>query len=69
MIETIFRPNWIKDTVGVLLVVITGMLYAAGVTHMTPCDCGAVADDEEDVEAVEAPIDAVSQGAAVARTI
>lgn len=68
MIETLARPNWIKDTVGVLLVVVTGTLYATGVTHMSPCDCGAVVDDDEDVEAVDTPIDAVSQGMAILRT-
>lgn len=68
MLETIARPNWIKDTVGVVLVVVTGSLYAAGVTHMSPCNCGAVVDDDEDVEAVDTPIDAVSQGVAALRT-
>lgn len=68
MIETIFAPSWIKDTVGVLLVVAAGGLYAAGVTHMSPCDCGAVVDDDEDVEAVETPIDAVSQTVAILGT-
>lgn len=65
MIETMLRPSWIKDTIGVLLVLIAGGLYAAGATHTSPCDCGAVGDDDEDVEAVDARIDAVSQSVVI----
>lgn len=61
MIETIFQPSWIKDAVGVLLVIAAGSLYAAGVTHMSPCDCGAVVDDDVDVETIDTPIGAVPQ--------
>lgn len=65
MIETIFRPNWIKDTVGVLLVVAAGGLYATGVTEMSPCDCGAVVDEDVDVETIDTPIDAVPQSVVI----
>lgn len=66
MIETILKPNWIKDTVGVLLVVITGALYAAGVTQAAPCDCGAAVGDQDGakVEAVDMAIGAASQSVA-----
>lgn len=61
MIENIFRPSWIKDSLGALLVVATGGLYALGVGQPVPCDCGAVADDDDEVEMIETPIDAVPQ--------
>ncbi|HZD06570.1 MAG TPA: hypothetical protein VE173_16780 [Longimicrobiales bacterium] len=66
MIETILKPNWIKDTVGVLLLVVTGALYAAGVTHAAPCDCGAAVggQDGAKVEAVDGVIDVASQSVA-----
>lgn len=65
MIETIFRPSWIRDTVGVLLVIAAGGLYATGVTRMSPCDCGAVVDDDEEVGRVDTPIDAVPQSVVI----
>lgn len=67
MIEKILEPNWIKDALGVLFVVVTGALYAAGVTHGAPCNCGpaASADDAGSVEAAGVVIDVVSQGMTV----
>ena len=58
MMDKILNPAGIKDAIGVLFVVITGLLYATGVTEAaTDVDRDVGLDDANVGAAIEVPQD------------